>query len=319
MSSPQIALAGLGVVGGAVASRLVSDRDPTSGSGGVLRRVLVRRSGRPRPIDDELLTTDLAEFLATPAPVVIEVIGGLEPAGTIARHVLSRGGVLITANKELVARHGPSLCALAEASGGWFGFDAAVGGGVPIVRTIRSALAGHPVSAIRGILNGTANFVLTALESGAALTEAVAEAQRRGLAEAEWRRDLDGRDVAAKLAILSWVTWGVAPAEVAVHRQGLLPDPEALVHEARRLGGCLRLIGECRRTPDGVVARVRPEVVDPDSAFGRAQHEENLVHLDLGWSAPLALSGPGAGGAPTATAVLADLVAAADHRQAGVG
>lgn len=301
-----VSLAGCGAVGSALVS-LLRSAPAVDGRPVRVTRVLVRRPFQVRPVYPRSVTLDLGEFLEGGAGVVVEAIGDVEPALTIARHVLGRGGVLVTANKELVAGHGPELEAMARESGGWFGFGAAVGGGVPVIRMLRQSLPPTGATVIRGVLNGTSNFVLTRLEEGVSLTRALAEARERGLAEADPSRDLDGRDVAAKLAILCWVAWGIAPRDVAVHRQGLLPDLEARVHEAARLGGRLRLVGECRRTPDGVIARVRPEVVAPDSAAGRIRLEGNLVEVETGWGLPLVLAGPGAGGAPTATALWADL------------
>lgn len=306
-----VALAGCGVVGGAFARRVAATQKSRDGRAGgvVLTRVLVQRRGEVRPVWPRAVTQDLEEYLAARADANVEAIGGVEPALTIARRVLSRGGTFITANKELVARHGAGLERLARDSGGRLGTEAAVGGGVPVIRTLREVFAGQPVASIRGILNGTANFVLTRLEEGADLAAAVRAARARGLAEADPARDLDGRDVADKLAILAWAAWGGDPQAVVVRREGLLPDPETLVRDALRVGGRLRLIGECRRTASGIVAAVRPEIVPPGSPFGRTVNEENRVIIDLGWGTPIELAGPGAGGEPTAAALWSDLVA----------
>jgi len=304
----RVALAGCGAVGGALLHLLASGAE-VGGRRVQVTRVLVRRPEAPRRVAPrpELLTTDLAEFLAAPADVVVEAIGGLETAGRIAEHVLARGGRLVTANKALLAARGSRLAALAQQSGGWLGFEAAVGGGVPVVRALRSSLAGLPIRSIRGILNGTANFVLTRLEGGASLAAALAEARRRGLAEADPSRDLDGRDVAEKLAILAWVAWGIPPEELAVEREGLLPDPEGLVQEAIAQGARLRLVGQCTLEAGRIAARVHPELVAAESSFGQTRDEQNRVAITLGWSAPVELAGPGAGGAPTAGALWSDI------------
>jgi homoserine dehydrogenase len=254
------------------------------------------------------LTTDLHDFLRTPADLVVEAIGGLEPAATIARHVLARGGRLVTANKVLVATHGEELATLARLAGGWFGFDAAVGGGVPIVRALQGALRDQAVESIRGILNGTANFVLTRLEEGVDLPGAVRQARQRGFSEADPSRDLDGRDVADKLAILAWVAWGVAPRQVSVQREGLPRDVAAQARHAIQGGGRLRLVGECRRDAAGITASVRPEVVPAASSLGRTVEAQNRVEIEVGWDAPVELAGPGAGGEPTASSLWHDLV-----------
>lgn len=304
-----IALAGCGAVGGALA-RLLRTTTTADGRRARVTSVLVRRTGEPRPVPPQAVTLDLEEFLGSRAEIVVEAIGGIEPALTIARRVLGRGGKLVTANKTLIATHGAELADLARASGGWLGFDAAVGGGVPVVRMLRETLRGLPVQAIRGVLNGTANYLLSRLEASASYDEALAEARAHGFAEADPSRDLDGRDVADKLAILAWVAWGVDPATVRVDRVGLAPDPAALVREAARRGGRLRLVGECSMTGGTVRARVRPAVVPADSALGRTLHEQNRVEISLGWTGPLTLSGPGAGGAPTAGALWGDIQAA---------
>jgi homoserine dehydrogenase len=305
----RVAVAGCGTVGGALLRRLL-DGPEVRGRPVTVARVLARRAtpGRIGLLPAGALTTELHHFLQTPADLVVEAIGGLEPAATIARHVLSRGGRLVTANKLLVATHGEELAILARRSGGWFGFDAAVGGGVPVVRALQGALRDQPVGSIRGILNGTANFVLTRLEEGADLAGAVRQAREQGLAEVDASRDLDGRDVADKLSILAWVAWGVAPRLVPVRREGLPRDVAAQARHAIQSGGRLRLVGECRRDAAGITASVRPEVVPAASSLGRTVEAQNRVEIEVGWEAPVELAGPGAGGEPTASALWHDLV-----------
>lgn len=313
MSGPpeklRVALAGCGAVGGALLERFL-DGGTVAGRPVSVVRVLVRRSSAQRShlVPAETWTTDLDRFLRTPADVVVEAIGGLSPASAIAQDVLGRGGRLITANKALLATQGAALSALAQRSGGSLGFEAAVGGGVPVVRALRHAVRHQPVRVFRGILNGTTNFVLSRIEAGDGLDRAIAAAQARGLAEADPSRDLDGRDVADKLAILAWVAWGIDPGRVRVDRTGLPRDVAARVRAAGRAGARLRLIGECQRDAAGVHAVVRVETVAADSAFGQTLDEQNRLEIDLGWGMPLALSGPGAGGVPTAAAVWSDLV-----------
>jgi len=299
-------------VGGALLDLLQSGA-PAAGRPIEVVRVLVRRPLGTRPpgplaaLPPARVTTDLDSFLRTAADVVVEAIGGCDVAAVLADHVLSRGGHLITANKALIAARGAHLASLAAAGGGTLSYDAAVGGGVPVVRVLRSALGGARVRSIRGILNGTANFVLTRLEGGDPLDRALALATAQGLAEQDATRDLDGRDVADKLAVLAWAAWGVAPAAVTVRREGLLPDPERLVRQAAAAGGRLRLVGECTFEHGVVQATVRPEVVAADSSFGRTVGEENRVAITVGWSTPVELSGPGAGGVPTAASLWGDL------------
>ena len=313
----RVAIAGCGVVGGALVRALVRDRDLHATRRGVhvdVVRVLVRDPLLPRAVelDRALITTSLDELLDARADVVVEAIGGIDPALRLARETLSRGARFVTANKALVAAHGRELAALERRHGGSLLFDAAVGGGVPVLRILHDALGGALPRGVRGILNGTSNFVLTRLERGASLDQALDAARARGLAEADATRDLDGRDAADKLAIIAWTAFGIAPDAVRVRRRGLLPDAERLVRHAARQGGRLRLVADCELTDDGaLVASVEPAIVDPASALGRTLHEENHVAIETGWSAPLVAAGPGAGGSPTAAAALSDILAPA--------
>lgn len=309
----RVALAGCGAVGGALLDRFLEEGTLVGRRLEVVR-VLVRDGQRRRRagLSPAAWTTSLDDFLRSPADLVVEVIGGTGTAARIAEHVLGRGGRLVTANKALMAAHGMELTNLARRSGGWLGFEAAVGGAVPVVRILRHALAGQSVHSFRGILNGTANHVLSRLEEGATLPDAIDAARRLGLAEADPSRDLDGRDVADKLAILAWLAWGVDPRSVRVARAGLPPDAAAQAQAAAARGERLRLIGECRLGAGGVTARVRPEVVPAASALGQTVEAQNRIEFELGWGTPLVLSGPGAGGIPTAGAVWGDLVDAAE-------
>jgi homoserine dehydrogenase len=310
----RVALAGCGVVGGGLA-RLLHDSAASLASRFDLRvvisSVLVRDTARQRnvPIDARLFTNDLESFLAHDADVVVEAVGGDEPARTIAISALRRGRKLITANKELIAAHGNSLRALASENDTAIDFDAAVGGGVPVISTLRDLLGASAPRSIRGILNGTSNFVISEIERGNTLDGALTAARRRGLAEVDSARDLDGRDAAAKLAIIAWTAYGIEPAKLCVQTVSLLPNLEQLVALAPSLGARLRLLAECTRLDDNrVVAFVGPVLVPESSAFARTTGEENRVEVDLGWTSPLAVSGPGAGSAPTAAALLSDLV-----------
>lgn len=312
----RVALAGCGAVGSALLHELHVRRDALERRHGrriELTRVLVRDLAKDRPadLDRALLTADLDAFLGSEADVVIEAIGGIEPARRIAEWTLAGGRELVTANKELLAAHGTFLHALARRHGGTLRYDAAVGGGVPVLRLLDDALgAGTPLR-VRGVLNGTTNFVLGCLERGAALDDALKAARDAGFAEADASRDLDGRDAAAKIALVAWAAYGVAPESLQVSRRSLLPDPARYVRLASRCGGVVRQVAECALVEGAVRASVEPVVVAPTSAFGKVRDEQNHVELHAGWRAPLSASGPGAGGAPTATALLADFVCTA--------
>ena len=309
----RLAVAGCGVVGSELVRLLQQQAAALQHSYGLrveVTRVLVRDVEKERGLDTprDRFTTDVESFLHTPADVVVEAIGGVHPALRIAEATLQRGARFITANKALIATHGVQLQRVAARSRTQLQFEAAVGASVPVIRVLRDALGTARPSGIRGILNGTSNFVLTQLEQGVPLADAITEAQRRGLAEADYSRDLDGRDVEDKVAILAWLAYGVPPHTLDATRIGLLPNIERIVGDAHAADARARLIGECIPTDDGLVVNVEPVIVDADSAFGRTTHENNVITLDFGWRAPIQLAGPGAGGLPTATALLADLL-----------
>lgn len=312
----RVALAGCGAVG----SALLREIDARRGSlerrhgrrvqlTGVLVRDVAKRRGAD--VDRSLLTASVDEFLASDADVVIEAIGGIEPARRIAEWALRNGRELVTANKELLAAHGTWLTDLALRHGGTLRYDAAVGGGVPVLRLLDDALGAGTPSRVCGILNGTTNYVLGRLEHGDSLAVALRAAREAGFAEEDASRDLDGRDAAAKVALVAWAAYGVAPESVTVQRRSLLPDPARYVRLAERHGGVVRQVAECALVGDCITAVVEPVIVARDSALGRAREEQNHVEVHTGWSAPLSASGPGAGGAPTATALLADFVCTA--------
>lgn len=312
----RVALAGCGAVGSALLRELSARQGSLErrfGKRVELTSVLVRDLAKERSadLDRGLLTADLSDFLGRDADVVIEAIGGIEPARQIAEWALRSGRELVTANKELLAAHGTRLHALAREHGGSLRYDAAVGGGVPVLRLLDDALGAGTPTRVRGILNGTTNFVLGRLERGAELDDALRAAREAGFAEADASRDLDGRDAAAKIALVAWAAYGVAPESLDVTRRSLLPDPARYVRLAHRLGGVVRQVAECGLVESAVVATVEPVIVSPTSALGRVRDEQNHVEVHTGWSAPLTASGPGAGGAPTATAMLADFVCTA--------
>ena len=309
----RVALAGCGAVGSALLREFDSRRAALAERVGIEVRVvsvLVRDVQRERDatFDRSLLTTDVSEFLATEADVVIEAIGGLDPARRIAETVLGRGQPLVTANKLLLALHGSGLAHLARVNGTTLRYDAAVGGGVPILRVLDEALGAGGPTRVRGILNGTANFVLTRIEAGASFDEALNQARAAGFAEADASRDLDGRDAADKIALIAWAAFGVAPESLPVRRQALLPDPARYVALGARLGASLRHVAECALVDGEVVASVEPVLAPLDSALARTRDEGNLAEVFTGWRAPLCASGPGAGGQPTAVALLSDLI-----------
>jgi len=311
----RVALAGCGVVGSALVGLVESHRTE------LLRRhririeftsILVNHIERRRAahVPTDLLTDDVDEFLAAPADIVAEATVGVVTAYRIACASLRSGRRFVTANKALVAAHGPQLSRLAAENKATFHFEPAVGGAIPIVRCLREAAAGIGVKSVRGVLNGTCNYVLTRVDEGAGYAEALAEAQVRGFAEPDPSRDVSGEDAADKVRVLAWLAFGVDPANLPVWCRGIGADAEKLISVARAAGGVLKLIGECHETSSGIVATVEPTVVSADSEIARVQGEENVFLVGSESADAIVLRGKGAGGIPTAGALLGDLLRA---------
>jgi|GEM_PF-127490 len=310
----RVALAGCGTVGGELVRILAHGADEIRARHGIrfeLVSVLVKHPDRPRPgeLPRDRLTTDVDAFLRTEADVVVEAIGGIDPALRVAHEVLRAGRRLVTANKALIAAHGPALAAVVRRSGGRLDFESAVAGGIPIVRALRDSLGLTGIGSVRGILNGTTNFILTRLGDGRRYADALAEAQARGFAEANPARDLTGEDAADKLRILAWLAFGVRPDALVLRRRGIDRDPERLAADAALLGGVPRLVAEVVDLGGGRIASaVEPVIVPAASELGRTRDEENAVVVASRLNGRVRLSGPGAGGAPTASALLGDML-----------
>lgn len=320
MTTPlRIALAGCGTVGGALLDLLDAHGGELARRRGVrldVVRILVRDATRPRGVrvPSALLTEDARDFLATPADIVVEAIGGVPVAERIARQSLQMGRRVVTANKALLRAAGPSLAALAERhgpNGAALDCEAAVGGGVPIVRLLRESLAGQGLVSVRGVLNGTTNFVLSRIERGASFDRAVRDAQRAGFAEADPSRDLDGVDAADKIAVLAWMGFGVDPTTLPVRIRPLPSDVEGAVRCAAARGRSLRVLATARRIGEAIHAHVAPALVPRDHPFARAVDEENVIQLVSDSAGLITVSGRGAGGPATASALLADILRAA--------
>ena len=313
----RVALAGCGTVGTALVTLMRRQQALFEVRHGVrfeLAGILVRDPGKDRGIalPRRALTSSLDDLLGTDADVVVEAIGGFDPAERIVRAALASGRHVVTANKALIAAHGPALQRLADEHGASLQFEAAVGGGVPVVRTLRGELGGHGVRTITGILNGTTNYLLTAVADGARFADALADAQARGFAEADPSRDLQGLDAADKIRILAWLAWGVDPSAQEVLVEPLPRDPESLVRQAAARRGVLKYLAGAVRDDDGTVRTwVRPVIIPRDHALAAVRDEENAVHIDSESLGVLRLQGRGAGGSATASAVLGDLLAAA--------
>jgi homoserine dehydrogenase len=310
--SLRVALAGFGTVGQAVARRLASATTAPF----YLTHICVREPGRKQVdwVPAGVRWTDrFDEVLASDADVVVELIGGLEPARDWIRAALGAGKSVVTANKQLMAREGPALLSLAARRQRTLRYEAAVAGAVPVLRALQDGLAGDRVSRIEGVLNGTSNYILTRIErDGIAFEDALREAQSQGLAEADPSADVDGSDAQAKLAILATVAFHrhVPPEEIAL--ASIRGVCAADFVEAKRRGCTIRQVSAIELT-DGGAARgsVGPVAVPEDSWLARAAGSHNVVTLHGAFAGPVTLAGAGAGGDPTAVAVLSDLLAIA--------
>jgi homoserine dehydrogenase len=310
MRRVRIALLGCGHVGGGLVRLLARSRARLAASHGVafeLASVLVRDGERRREgVDPALITTRVEDALSKADDVVVELLGGIEPAWTLVRRALARGLPTVTANKALLAEHGRELFAVAH--GTPFGFEASVCGGVPIVRALRGGLAGDRVLSLMGVLNGTCNFVLTRMERDALSFDAALEAaQVAGLAEADPTLDVGGWDAAQKLVVLAALAFGewVPLAEASV--QGIEDVTPARLSRARARGRVLRLVATAERRSKRLTLAVGPRELPLDHPLAAVTMEENAVLVrgeDVG---ELLFRGRGAGARPTATAVLADL------------
>jgi len=318
----KVTLLGCGVVGSQVAKGLISEANHLAARIGApveLTSIVVRD---PEEIKDpgipkSLLTND-AEAAVDGADVVIELFGGLEPAKTLILRALANGSSVVTANKALLAAHGPELYAAADAAGVDLLYEASVGGAIPIVRPIRHSLAGDHVNRILGIVNGTTNFILDRMTTdGSAFDDALKVAQERGFAEANPSADVDGLDAAAKAAILASMAFHtrVSIDDVAIEGiRGITADDVAW---AAQTGQVLKLLAIAERTPTGVSVRVHPALIPAEHPLAAVRGAFNAVFVEAQLAGPLMFYGQGAGGVATSSAVLGDLVTVARHRVLG--
>lgn len=314
MRAIRIGLLGCGTVGTGVLRLLRENAALIQGRLGgevVVRRVLAKDSSKPRPdVDASLLTFDPEAVLGDPEiDVVIEVIGGEEPAGSFVRRALSQGKPVVTANKALLAARGHELFEIAEKKGADLYFEAAVAGSIPVIRTLREALAAERVTAVVGIVNGTSNFVLTRMaEDGLPFDDAVRLAQAKGFAEADPSLDVGGHDAAHKLAILAMLAFGARVDLGRVHVEGIESLAALDVAMARRFGYVVKSLAIGRDHGDALELRVHPTLVPADHVVAGVRDQYNAVYLEGPALGSLLLSGHGAGSLPTAVSVVSDLV-----------
>ncbi len=307
---------GLGNVGGALERRLVEDADRVTRAAG--RPIAVEGIAVAHP-EGRRATAPLLppeQLLAQPqVDAIVEVMGGLEPASTYIRAALRAGRQVITANKQLVAAQGPSLACL-----GPLRFEASVASAIPIVETLADALAADRIGSMMGILNGTTNSMLAAMGGGASYADALADAQRRGLAEADPSADVDAHDPAAKLAILAMLAFRRRIDPSQIERVGIRDVGPDQIENGRRRGLVIKLIAAAT-TQNGasIEADVRPRLVPIDAPMARVHGAMNAIAVDAEYAGSLLFQGPGAGPDAAASAVLADLIRAAKDVPASAG
>ncbi len=314
----RVGLLGAGTVGGGIWTILHEHAGPIAARTGArieVTRVAVRDRSRARDvaIPDAILTEDaLSVVEADDVDLVVEVMGGREPAGSLIRRAIELHKPVVTANKELIAHEGPDLTARARAAGVDLAFEAAVAGGIPIIRPLRESLAGDRVTRVVGILNGTTNYILTRMtEDGEDFAEVLADAQAAGYAEADPSADVDGHDAAAKTAILATLAFDVAVHADDVYREGIRQVSAADLRVASRLGYVIKLIGVANVVDGRVGVRVHPAMLPADHPLASVRGVFNAVYVEADAAGPLMFYGKGAGAAPTGSAVVGDVIDAA--------
>jgi homoserine dehydrogenase len=325
MKPLNVAVLGCGVVGSQVVRLLTEQEGDLAARVGAPVRLVgvgVRRIDAPRDVEvpEGLLTTDAAGLVSRDdVDVVVEVIGGIEPARSLILAALENGASVVTANKALLAEDGPTLFEAAEKAGRDLYYEAAVAGAIPIVRPLRESLAGDRVTRVLGIVNGTTNYILDKMDStGAGFEEALEEAQDLGYAEADPTADVEGFDAAAKAAILASLAFHSRVTAADVHREGITDVTAADIASAAQMGSVVKLlaIAELVDTDgtEGVSVRVHPAMIPRSHPLASVREAFNAVFVESRAAGQLMFYGPGAGGAPTASAVLGDLVTVARNR-----
>ncbi|MGM7666198.1 homoserine dehydrogenase [Microbacterium sp. A93] len=325
----RVALLGAGAVGSQVADLLLRHGDELADRAGAileLAGIAVRDVDAPRDVDlpKELFTTD-AESLIVGSDIVIELMGGIEPARANLLLALSSGADVVTANKALLATHGTELFEAADQVGASVHYEAAAAGAIPIIRPLRDSLAGDRVVRLMGIVNGTTNYILDRMDTeGADFAEVLADAQRLGYAESDPTADVEGYDAAQKAAILASLAFHTAVPLDAVHREGITEITPSMIEEARAAGFVIKLLAVCERVDvngtESISVRVYPALVSRTHPLASVHGANNAVFVEAEAAGSLMFYGAGAGGVQTASAVLGDVVSAARrHIAGGVG
>ena len=319
----RIALIGAGTVGSKVASLMLeqsADLEARSGAPLVLVGVGVKDANKQRPgIPKELITSDVSSLLAKDIDILVEVMGGIEPARTYILDAMSRGISVVTANKELLARDGATLAAAAEKNNVDLYYEASVAGAIPLLRPLRESLVGDRVKKVLGIVNGTTNYILTKMdETGASFEDALAEAQKLGYAETNPSADIDGHDAAAKAAIVAQLAFHTRVTIDDVYCEGISKVSAKDVKAAKEMGFVIKLLAIAERLDEeSIVVRVHPAMIPRSHPLASVRDAFNAVFVEAEAAGSLMFYGRGAGGAPTASAVLGDLVAVARNKMSG--
>ena len=319
-----VGLLGLGLIGSRVASLLL---DPATadafGRPVELRKALVRRLDAPRDValPEGVLTDDFADVLADDGiDVVVEVMGGEHPAADYLTQLLSKGVSVVTANKEVVSKHGPALQAAAGKSGARLRYEASVGGGIPIIGPLQHDLLANDISSVRAIINGTTNYILTKMsQEGLAFSDALAQAQQFGYAEPDPANDIEGRDAAFKLAILASLAFHTPVSPQEVHCEGITTLEADDFQYAHELGYEIKLLAIAQRIDGEVQARVHPALLHRETMLAKVEGAFNAIEVQGDLVGPVVFHGSGAGPSPTASAIIADLLACANDAKPGGG
>jgi homoserine dehydrogenase len=316
----RVGVLGAGNVGAALIRLLHERAEDIALRSGVrieVTRVAVRDPAKVRdvPIASDAFVDDPLLVVDDPGTdIVVELIGGVEPARSLVLHALANGKPVVTGNKELLATHGGELFDAADAAGLDLAFEAAVAGGIPLIRPLKTSLAGERVERVLGIVNGTTNYILTQMsEHGSSFDEALAEAQRLGYAEADPSADVEGFDAAAKCAILASLTFNTGVTVDDVYREGITRITAQDIADADRLGYVVKLLAIAELDDDAISVRVHPAMVPTEHPLASVRDAFNAVFVEGPRVGQLMFYGRGAGGEPTATAVAGDVIAVARH------
>ena len=327
MKTLKVGMLGAGVVGSQIARLLIANKSDLASRAGAnleLVSIAVKDSKLKRDgIPAALLTTDAKSIVNDPQiDLVIEVIGGIDPAKDLVLTALNNGKSVVTANKALLAKHGAELYAAADKANVDLYYEAAVAGAIPILRPLRESLVGDHVIRVMGIVNGTTNYILTKMdENGAAFADALKEAQALGFAESDPTADIEGFDAAAKAAILAGLAFHSRVTDNDVYREGISKITAADVKVAKAMEMVIKLLAIAELTPEGAVSvRVHPALISRTHPLASVRDSFNAVFVEAESAGQMMFYGKGAGGAPTASAILGDLVAVARHKvNGGIG